>query len=389
MKWYEEDGLRIWIRPDQFNSFDSCSIKVFMSKDYYNILGVEKTASADEIKKAFRKLAHKYHPDKPAGDEAKFKEVNEAYQVVGNEEKRKQYDQYGATFDQQGGFGGGANWEDFMRAARGQGGFSGGIDLGDLFGDLFGGGRRRGRGQQRGNDIQVDVQIDFRDAVFGAEKEIKLMKHNACDVCSGSGAEPGAEVKTCEECKGQGQVRRVQQTILGAMQTVGPCPSCGGMGKKASVSCKHCGGDGVVRSESVYKVKIPAGIDNGEAIRLTGKGESIGPAGAPGDLYVRVHVKPEKGYTRDGYDLYSEARISYPQAVMGDKIEIDTLEGKKKLVIPAGTEAHQQFRLKGLGVTRLHGGGRGDQYVKVIVDVPKKLSRKAKKLLEEFNNEIS
>jgi molecular chaperone DnaJ len=365
-----------------------------MSKDYYNILGVEKTASVDEIKKAFRKLAHKYHPDKPTGNEEKFKEVNEAYQVVGDETKRQQYDQYGATFDQQGGFGGGANWEDFMRAARGQGGSQGGanfggIDLGDLFGDMFGFSSRGGRGRQhRGQDIQVDVQIDFRDAVFGTEKEIKLTKHNACDVCSGSGAEPGAEIKTCEECNGQGQVRRVQQTILGAMQTVGACPSCGGAGKKASVNCKHCGGDGVVRSESTYNVKIPAGIDSGEAIRLTGKGEAIGVQGSPGDLYVRVHVKPESGYTRDGYDVYSEARISYPQAVMGDKIEIDTLEGKKKLVIPAGTESHQQFRLKGLGVTRLHGGGRGDQYVKVVVDVPKKVSRKAKKLLEEFEEEL-
>lgn len=366
-----------------------------MPKDYYNILGIEKSASADEIKKAFRKLAHKYHPDKPAGDEAKFKEVNEAYQVLGDEQKRKQYDQFGATFDQQGGFGGGANWDDFMRAARGQGGFQGnanfgGVDLGDIFGEMFGFSARggRGRGRQRGNDVQVDVEIDFRGAVFGTEKEIRLTKKNPCDVCSGSGAEPGAEVKTCDKCNGQGQVRRVQQTILGAMQTVGPCPSCGGAGKKASVNCKHCGGDGIVRNESHYKIKIPAGIDNGEAIRLSGKGEAAGPQGAPGDLYVRVHVKPEKGFSRDGYDLYSEARISYPQAVLGDKIEIDTLEGKKKLVIPSGTQSHQQFRLKGLGVTRLHGSGRGDQYVTVIVDVPKKVGRKAKKLLETLKETL-
>jgi molecular chaperone DnaJ len=364
-----------------------------MSKDYYKILDVEKGASGEEIKKAFRKLAHQYHPDKKTGDEEKFKEVNEAYQVLGDETKRQQYDQYGATFDQQGGFGGGANWEDFMRAARSGGGAGGanfgGIDLGDLFGDMFGfGGRSRGRGQQRGNDIQIDVQIDFREAVFGTESEIRLTKHNACDVCQGTGAEPGAEMKTCEDCKGQGQVRRVQQTILGPMQTASTCTSCGGAGKKASINCKHCGGDGVVRSESKYTIKIPAGIDSGEAIRLTGKGEAVGPQGVPGDLYVRVHVKPEKGFSRDGYDLYSEARISYPQAVFGDKIEIETLDGKKKLVIPSGTESHQQFRLKGLGVTRLHGGGRGDQYVKVIVDVPKKPNRKTKKLLEELKEEL-
>ena len=225
-----------------------------MSKDYYKTLGVEKSASADELKKAFRKLAHKYHPDKQGGDEAKFKEVNEAYQVLGNEQKRAQYDQYGADFESQGGFGGGAGWEDFMRASRGQGGAQfdfGDIDLGDLFGGMFGGGGRRQR-QRRGNDIQVDVQIEFKEAVFGVEKEIRLNKNNNCDVCAGSGAEPGSNVKKCAECNGHGQVKQVQRTILGAMQTVATCPSCAGAGEKAEKSCKHCGGDGRVRSESVY-----------------------------------------------------------------------------------------------------------------------------------------
>lgn len=368
-----------------------------MSKDYYKILGIEKGASADEIKKAFRKRAHKYHPDKPDGDEAKFKEVNEAYQVLGNEQKRRQYDQYGSTFDQQGGFGGGANWEDFMRAARGQGGgyqnvnFDfGGIDLGDIFGDMFGfGGRGRGgRGTHRGRDIQVDVELSFEEAVTGVEREIKLTKNNDCDVCAGSGVEPGSKMSSCSTCSGRGQVTRVQQTILGSMQTSAPCSDCRGAGEKAEKMCRHCGGDGRVRSESVYNVKIPAGIDNGESIRLTGKGESPGMGGVAGDLYVRVYVKQSKIFQRDGYDILTEAHIGYPQAVLGDKIEIDTLDGKKKLVIPAGTESHQQFKLKNLGVPRLRGSGRGNQFVKIIVDVPKKVNRKAKKLLNELKEEI-
>jgi len=368
-----------------------------MPKDYYKILGVEKNASQEEIKKAFRKLAHKYHPDKKGGDEKKFKEVNEAFQVVGNEEKRKQYDQFGADFAQQGGFGGGVGWEDFMRAARGQNGGSGGfqgnfggIDLGDLFGDIFGfsGGRTRGRGQRRGNDIQVDVRLEFREAVFGVEKEIRLTKNNICDVCSGTGAEPGSGTKKCSDCNGQGQVRHVQQTILGAMQQVVTCSTCEGTGQVPNKMCKHCGGDGAVRGESNYKVKIPAGISEGEMIRLTGKGEAAGVGSNPGDLYVKVHVREEADYRREGDDIHTEVHISYPQAVLGDKVEIDTLEGKKKLVIPAGTQSHQKFKLKNLGVLRLHHSGRGDQYVKVIVDVPKRVSRKGKKLLEELVDEL-
>jgi len=363
-----------------------------MSKDYYKILNVDKGASKDEIKKAFRKLAHKYHPDKPNGDEKKFKEINEAFQVIGDESKRKQYDQFGSDFSQQGGFGGGMGWEDFMNATRGggggfQGGNFGGIDLGDLFGDMFGGGRSRSR-QKRGRDIQVDVQLEFREAVFGIEKEIRLTKNNACAVCSGSGAEPNAGMKKCNDCNGQGQIKHVQQTILGAIQQVVSCSKCQGTGKVPEKSCKHCGGDGLVRSESKYKVKIPAGISDGEMIRLSGKGESAGVGSIAGDLYVKVHVKIEKGFDRQGDDIHTEIHISYPQAVLGDKVEIKTLDGNKKLVIPAGTQSQQKFKLKNLGVHRLHHHGRGDQYVHVIVDVPKKVSRKVKKILEELDKEL-
>ncbi len=367
-----------------------------MSKDYYKILGVEKSASQDEIKKAFHKMAHKHHPDKEGGDETKFKEVNEAFQVVGNAEKRAKYDQFGSDFDQQGGFGGGQGWEDFMRAARGGGGgFQnmdfGGVDLGDIFGDMFGfgGGRRsRGRGQSRGNDVQVDIELDFKEAVFGAEKEIRLNKNNACDVCVGSGVEPGSKMTTCSDCKGQGQVRRVQQTILGAMQTVGVCPTCQGQGQKAEKHCKHCSGRGAIKSESHYKIKIPAGIDDGQSIRLEGKGESGGAGSEAGDLYVRVHVKEDRNLKREGENIFTELRITYPQAVLGDKVEIETLDGKKTIVIPEGTQPGQQIRLKELGVPSLQGRGRGNHYVTVIVDVPKKVSRQVKKLLEELVKEL-
>ncbi|MFH0857171.1 MAG: molecular chaperone DnaJ [Candidatus Magasanikbacteria bacterium] len=366
-----------------------------MSKDYYKILGVEKGVTLDEIKKSFRKLAHKYHPDKKDGDEAKFKEVNEAYQVLGDETKRQQYDQYGSDFNAQGGFGQGMNWDDFMRATRGQGGggfdFGGGIDLGDIFGEMFGfgGGRSRRGGQAQGRNVQVDIEIPFEEAVNGVEKEIRVTKNNPCDVCNGTGAEPGSTQKTCSECNGQGQVRRVQQTMLGAMQSVHTCSICHGTGKIPEKLCKHCGGDGSVRGESKFFVKIPAGIDDGQSIRLSGKGEYPGNGGAPGDMFVVVHVKASKIFERDGYDIHTELQISYSQAVLGDTIEIDTLDGKKKFVVPSGTKSHQEFRLRGLGVVYVNGGGKGDQYVKVMIDVPKRVSRKAKKLLEELQEELN
>ena len=362
-----------------------------MSKDYYKILGVDKGANKDEIKKAFRKLAHEHHPDKKTGNEEKFKEINEAFQILGDDTKRAQYDQYGSDFEQQGGFGGGMNWNDFMNATRGQGGggFGGagfdGIDLGDIFGDIFGGGRSSRR-ESRGQDIQVTVELTFREAIFGVEKEVRLTKNNPCKTCEGSGAEPGAGTETCSDCRGQGQVKRVQQTILGAMQTVVTCQRCQGAGQIPKKICKHCNGKGVTRTESKYKVKIPAGIADGEMIRLTGKGESAGVGSVAGDLYVRVHVRSEKGYERQGFDIFTEINISYPQAVLGDKVEIETLEGKKKLIIPEATTSGQKFKLKALGVPRLQRSGRGDQYVTVIIDVPKKVDRKTKKLLEDLKD---
>ena len=365
-----------------------------MSKDYYKILGVDKNASADDLKKAFKKSAMQHHPDRPGGNEAKFKEINEAYQVLGDAEKRKRYDQFGADFEQQGGFGG-ASWEDFMRSARGQGGgdFSfnfGGVDLGDIFGDLFGGGAgRRGQGgRQRGRDIQVDIEIDFKEAAFGVERDVSLRKQSKCDVCGGNGAAPGSKLDTCLTCKGQGQVTQVQRTFLGAMQTVATCPDCQGRGQKPSKKCKHCGGDGILSKISNIKIKIPAGIDNGQSIRLEGHGEATPHGGQSGDLYARVHARQLRGFERDGFDVYTEKEISYPQAVLGDKIDVETLDGVIKLVVPEGTESGQLIRLKGRGIQRLEESGRGDHYVKIKIRVPKRISRDARRKLDELRGEL-
>ncbi len=367
-----------------------------MSKDYYKILGVEKNASADEVKKAFKKLAMQHHPDRQGGDEKKFKEINEAYQVLSDQDKRQKYDQFGSDFEQQGGFGGGANWEDFMRATRGQGGQNGNFsfdfgDLGDVFGDIFGFGGGRGRGQGRtvrGNDIQVDVEIDFKEAAFGVEKELELRKQDTCEVCKGNGAEPGSELQNCGTCQGRGQVVQNQRTFLGTVQTVATCPTCQGRGKHATKKCKHCGGDGILAKNTKIKVKIPAGIDNGQSIRLSGHGEAAPHGGQNGDLYVVTHVKPLKGFKREGYNVFTEAEISFPQAVMGDKIDVETLDGVVKMVVPEGTESGQLIRLKGKGIMELGRSNRGDHYVEMKIAVPKKINKNARKLLEDLQKEL-
>lgn len=362
-----------------------------MSKDYYKILGVDKSATQDEIKKAFKKLAMQHHPDRPGGDEKKFKEINEAFQVVGDAEKRTKYDQFGADFDQQGGFGG-ASWDDFMRAARGGQGFGGanfgGMDFGDIFGDLFGFGGGGQTRQGRGHDIEVDVEVTFQESAFGVEKDVSLRKQTKCDVCHGSGSEPGSKMDKCHTCHGQGQVVQQQRTFLGVMQTVATCPDCRGRGEKPSAKCKHCGGDGIIAKTVSLNVKIPAGIDDGQAIRLSGHGEAAPHGGVSGDLYVRAHIKPQKVFHREGFDVYTETEINFAQAVLGDKIQVPTLDGELTVVVPEGTEAGQLIRLKGRGVTYLGRTGRGDHYVKIKIRVPKKLSKKAKQTLEELKNEL-
>ena len=373
-----------------------------MSKDYYKILGVEKNATQDELKKAFKKLAMQHHPDRPGGDEKKFKEINEAFQVLGDAEKRKKFDQFGSDFEQQGGWGGaGGSWEDVMNAFRqqqggaGQGGFSfnfGGADFGDLFGgfgDLFGGGSSRRNGHSsRGRDIQVDVEIDFKEAAFGIEKELSLRKQSKCDVCNGSGGEPGSKKETCGICHGQGQVTQVQRTFLGAMQTVVTCSACNGRGEKSSKICKHCGGDGILAKTSSINIKIPAGIDDGQSIRLSGHGEAAPHGGQSGDLYVQAHVRPQKVFHREGFDVYTDNEINFTQAVLGDKIEVETIDGQIRVAVPEGTESGQLIRLKGRGIFYLGRSGRGDHYVKIKIRIPRRVSRKVRKTLEELKSEL-
>jgi molecular chaperone DnaJ len=356
-----------------------------MAKDYYKILGLERGASEGEIKKAFRALAHKYHPDKEGGDEAKFKEVNEAYQVLSDPKKRAQYDQFGTTFDQAGsGFGG--------FGGQGFGGFSGHVnmdDLSDMFGDFFGmGGQRpKAKGQRSGNDIEMNVSITFHEAAFGVEKAFELYKPSACPACSGTGIPPGAKMKTCEACHGQGRIRQVQRTILGSFESVMTCGKCSGAGNVPEKECKECGGSGLTKEKKRLAVRIPAGIDDGETIRLAGQGEA-GPRGAKaGDLYLHVRVQPDKRFVREGFDLRSEFGIGFADAALGAVRDVETLDGTVELKIPAGIQSGEEIRLKGRGVPRLNGTGRGDHYVRVVVKTPEKLSRRAKELLEQLKDE--
>ncbi len=370
-----------------------------MAKDYYKILGVGKTAGPEEIKKAYYKMAHQHHPHK-GGDEAKMKEINEAYSVLGNPEKKAQYDQYGQTFEQarsQGGFGGFngfRDFSDFAEAFRSSGGTSNGqnfsfdfSDIGDIFGDLFGmgGSRTRSRAAQKfqGSDIEVELTINFQEAVFGTEKELNLRKDAACQKCQGTGAEPGSKVLTCSTCRGTGQVMRSIGFGIGFPSV---CANCQGTGKNIEKECRHCQGSGVIKETGTIKVKIQAGIDNGQSIRLPGKGQAGIKGGASGDLYLRIKVLPDSRFKRTGFDIKTKAEISFTQAALGDKIEIETIDGKVKLKIPEGTQSGKIFRLKGRGVSYLQARGRGDQLVEVIVKTPTHLSRRQKELLKELYN---
>lgn len=356
-----------------------------MSKDYYKTLGVDKGASQEEIKKAFRKLAHQYHPDKTHGDEAKFKEINEAYQVVGDEKKRAQYDRFGADFAQGGGHGGG------FQGFEGFGGEGFNInmdDLGDMFGgfgDIFGFGGGRSSKKKQGRDIQISATVTFSEAAFGVEKEIKLNKAVQCDHCHGNGAEPGTAVETCKTCNGQGRVMRVQRTMLGAIQTQATCPDCQGEGKTYAVKCKKCTGHGIVKEVVNLKIMIPAGIDNGQSIRLGGQGEA-GERGAPaGDLYVNIRLEPSREFRRDGFTVLNDVNIGFTMAALGGKIEVPTIDGVVTLKIPEGTQSGKQFLLRDHGIQKLNGRGRGDHIVTIIVKTPTSLNRAQRKALEDLN----
>ena len=355
-----------------------------MSKDYYNILGVSKNANTEEIKTAFRKKAHEHHPDKGGNEEA-FKEINEAYQVLGNPTKRQQYDQFGSSF-QNGQAGGGFN-------SSGFGGFNGVNinmdDLGDIFGGFgdifgFGGNTNRRQANQRGRDLEMSIKIDFLESILGVEKEIKFPHLKTCLNCNGSGHSPDAKIETCTTCHGQGYINRVQRTILGAVQTQVACPDCYGKGKKASKDCSVCHGDGRTKQEDKIKVKIPAGISNGESIRLATYGDAGEKGAAAGDLFLKIIVSNHPELTREGDDIYSQVEISVLDAILGTSLNILTAYGRVKLKIPAGTQPHTTFRLKAKGAPRIHGRGQGDHFVKVKVNIPNNISKKQREILESL-----
>ncbi len=358
------------------------------SKDYYAILGIERNASHDDVKKAFRKLAAKYHPDKKTGDEAKFKEISEAYAVLGDEKKRAEYDAYGRSFS--GGAGGGFGGFDWSQFQQGMGGFGNGqgfeFDLGDImngFGDIFGGGRGQG-GRARGRDISIDVELSFHESIFGANRKVLLTKNSACASCKGSGAAEGTETITCTHCNGNGKIRENRQSILGTFTTVRPCEHCEGKGTIPKDHCKTCHGRGVMRAEEEIELKIPAGIEAGEMIRLTGRGEAV-KNGTSGDLYVKIHVTQHKTIQRDGTNLRTNLAIKMTDALLGATYPLATLDGEVKLTIPAGIKAGEVLRIKGKGVP--HGSSRGDFLVRISIDTPQKLSKNARRLIEELREE--
>lgn len=365
-----------------------------MTKNYYETLGLQKTASRDDIKKAFRNLAHKYHPDKKGGDEARFKEVNEAYSVLSDDKKRAEYDAYGRVFSGgAGGAGGGVGQGfegfegfDFSNFTSGQG-FGGNannfeFDLGDIFDDFFGGQRERVR---RGRDISVDIELSFSESIFGTERRMLLNKTSACDICKGSGAKPGAKIETCKTCNGKGKIREARRSIFGSVQTTRVCDTCHGRGQVPSEKCSACHGAGVMRKQEEIMVRVPVGIEDGEVIRLGGAGEAM-QGGSTGDLYVKVHVQRHLLFRREGSNLIMDLAVKLSSALLGDEYTIETLDGNVTVKIPEGIKPGEILRLRGKGVP-IDRSRRGDLMIKITIDLPSKLSKDAKKLVEELKKQ--
>jgi molecular chaperone DnaJ len=366
-----------------------------VAKDYYKILGINKAASADDIKKAYRNLAHKYHPDK-GGDAEKFKEINEAYQVLSDSQKRSQYDQFGTAFDQGayggagfGGFGGGMGQDGWFWGRPGADFDVQFGDLGDIMEEMFGFGQpRKTRSVKKGKDVHIDIEITLEEAFRGVEKEFIVAKNNTCPRCSGSGAEPDTKVTECFSCRGTGQVQQIRKTFLGSFTRYVVCPECGGEGYRPEKPCNVCKGEGRVKREEIIKVAIPAGVDNNQVIRLEQRGEAGRKGGKAGDMYVRIFVKAHPVFERKGDDLYAARKITIAQAALGGELEVPTIEGKTILLkIPAGTESGKVFRVSGKGITRFNSFGRGNMYVQINVAIPKKLNKKQKELLEQLRGE--
>jgi molecular chaperone DnaJ len=346
---------------------------MFMAKrDYYEILGIEKNASADEIKKAYRRLAKDYHPDvnKAADAESKFKEAKEAYDVLSDDQKRANYDRFGHTDPNQGFGGAGAD-------------FGGGMN--DIF-DMFfgGGGRKNPNAPQRGSDLEYPMTLEFKEAIFGKEMDITIPRTESCEPCNGSGAKPGSKPETCSTCRGTGQQEIAQNTPFGRIVNRRSCGNCGGTGKIIKERCNTCWGAGKVKKQRKIHVKVPAGVDDGAQLRMSGEGESGLRGGPPGDLYITIRVKTHEYFEREGEDIYCEVPLTFAQAALGDEIEVPTLTERVRLKIPAGTQTDTHFRLKGKGVPRLRGNGQGDQHVKVVVVTPTHLSDAQRDLLRDF-----
>ena len=357
-------------------------------RDYYEVLGVEKGASEDEIKKAYKKLARKHHPDMNPGDkeaEEKFKEVNEANEVLSDPEKKARYDQFGF-----------AGVDPNYGAGAGGGAYGGGFDfgdLGDIFGSFFGGGfgggqRRNPNAPQRGESIRASVSVSFTEAAFGCEKSVTLERSEQCPTCKGNGCAPGTTPEICPDCHGTGTVQTRRQTPMGVFASNGPCRKCGGTGRLIHQPCPDCRGTGAVRKRKTIKINIPAGIDHGQTISLHGQGNAGRNGGPAGDLLITVMVQPHELFRRDGVDVFCEAPITFAQAVLGAELEIPTIDGKVKYSIPEGTQAGTVFRLKGKGIPVLNGRGRGDQYVTVTIETPRNLNKEQKEALRRFSETL-
>lgn len=349
-------------------------------RDYYDVLGVKKDASADEIKKAFRRAAVEHHPDR-GGDETKFKEINEAYEVLKDTDKRKRYDQFGHA-----GVGGasGNPFEGFGGASGQNVNFDfGDLGLGDIFNSFFGGGQPAGQRQARGRDVEAGVEVSFSEAVFGTEVDLHLNLEDTCEHCKGTTVEPGYELKTCDQCQGSGQVISVSRTIFGNIQQASICPKCHGSGKIPEKVCSVCHGKGTQAKKQAVQLKIPAGIDDGATIRLREHGEAIAN-GPKGDLYVNVRVKPHKQFTREGDLILSDEHVDMVEAALGTEIDVATVDGPVRMKVPAGTQSGSDFKLSNHGVPHLRGNSRGAHIVTILVDTPTKLSRHQRQLLEDL-----
>ena len=366
-----------------------------MAKDYYHILGVPRNATKEDIKKAYRKLAHQYHPDKKGGDESRFKEINEAYQILSDDRKRTQYDQFGQVFEGAGGGGsgqGGFEWPGGFRVDFGGDGASSQFDFSDVFEDFLGNmgfstGRSSRTKERKGKDIRVDMEITFEEAIFGTKKEVELAKLTRCTKSDGTGGEPGTNMKKCPTCQGAGNIRKTQRTILGTLTQVVTCNTCGGVGEQPEVICTRCRGQRVEQRIDRIEIFIPKGTRDGEVLKITGKGEASLSGGVPGDLYVQLYVQPHKYFRRQGDDIIMTIPIKISQAVLGETIDVQTLDGAISLKIPEGTQPGDILKIRGKGAYLPSGYGRGNLLIEIKIDIPRKISRKTRDIIDLLRSE--